>query len=176
MCQAAVKNAPSFAVVELDGAADPSAIWRVLQAAYAVESELLELADFEPLTRTEDEVRLAPTRFFGVLDADELVGVLELEDIAGATPSIASLGVAPSHHRRGVATRLIAHVCALLDERPLRVTSAARNAPALALYRRNGFCTVDLWRTTRGVAMLTLEREREGRSPPRGVEPHGAQP
>jgi ribosomal protein S18 acetylase RimI-like enzyme len=65
--------------------------------------------------------------------------VLSLEEDGDET-EIGRLAVAPSHFRRGIATKLLLHAEAITGPGVvMRVSTGEANAPAIALYERHGF-------------------------------------
>jgi ribosomal-protein-alanine N-acetyltransferase len=99
----------------------------------------------ESWTRSSYRSELADTRFRHYVAAEEedgtLLGWAGLMVVA-EDAQVLTVGVVPAHQRRGIGQALLD---ALLDEAKRRGASAAflevrtDNAPALALYRRNGF-------------------------------------
>lgn len=133
-------------------AAVAAAVHAIQMAAYTQEAALLGITDFPPLRRTVADIQADDARYFGALIDDELVGVVSMEedgkvkedaevkeDWDEAALFIASLVVAPAWQRRGVARQLLARLLADAGNRPVRVTTGAANAPALALYAAFGF-------------------------------------
>ncbi|MCA9244437.1 MAG: GNAT family N-acetyltransferase [Phycisphaerales bacterium] len=136
-------------------------IHAVMTAAYAVEAEILGVSDFAPLRRSAEHIASSSSAFIGVRDDDvyerPLIAVAEIEaDERGGT-NIAALVTAPTHFRRGHATRLLGWIIDHCD-RPLTVSTGAANAPALQLYERFEFVESHRWTTECGIPMVTLAR------------------
>jgi GNAT superfamily N-acetyltransferase len=148
--------------IEVLDHADPAvarAIHAVMQAGYAVEAQLLGVIDFVPLSRTVERIRRAPATFLGIrADDGRLDAVLELEDVDPGHVHIGSLVVRPERFRAGLASALLEHVLALHATRRLTVSTGVANAPALALYAREGFAELERWTTEDGFPMITLQR------------------
>ena len=129
-------------------------IHAIHMAAYAQEAALIEAVSFPPLNGTVDAVRSSTERYFGVHVGQALAGV------AGIAPDleggfwIASFVVAPEWQRRGAGRALLQRVLERHAGHALHVETAARNLPALALYRQAGF--VDVRRRVVGVDALEL--------------------
>ena len=142
--------------------ADPavaSAIHRVLIEAYRVEGDLLGVADFPPLRRTEDHVQAASSRFFGLVEEGTLAAVAEVAPEDGGF-NIDSLVVAPAFFRRGLASRLLRHLLEeVFPDRVLSVSTAAANDPAILLYEKLGFRRQKAWRGRGGIPMVRLVRD-----------------
>jgi ribosomal protein S18 acetylase RimI-like enzyme len=127
----------------------------IQRAAYAQEARLLAARHFPPLDRTVADVQASQERFLGAFWETELVGTVSVEDGAGCTELvICSLTVAPGCQRRGVARALLAAVLGDSRYKIVRVSTGARNVPAIALYSAFGF--VEHARRTVGVEELPL--------------------
>ncbi len=137
-------------------------IHAVQMLAYAQEAALLELRHFPALERSVADVQGSAEDFLGAWSGLELLGLLSICKGEGSgAVTITSLVVSPTHQRQGIGSSLLA---AALDEcagSTVCVATAARNAPALALYRRSGF--VDYRRWAVGAEALELVELR--RSP-----------
>lgn len=116
------------------------AIHTVQMAAYAKEAKLLEALHFPPLQRTVVDIQSSPDRFFGAILDGAIVGVLSLEsDEETESVDITSLVVAPKHQRQGIGKFLLSTVLADYKNTEITVSTAVKNAPALALYAKFGF-------------------------------------
>lgn len=116
-----------------------SAIVAVQRQAYRSEAELIGYDRMPPLLEDDAAVAALDLTLLGVHDDGRLVGLLGYS-VDGEVVDIDRLAVAPTHTRRGIATRLLE---ALHDRHPTRVrfdvSTGAANAPALALYERLGY-------------------------------------
>ena len=109
------------------------------QASYAVERDLIGVAEFSPLGVTAEMIQREPDTFLGWWDEDQLVGVASFT----ATEEEIDIGrmvVHPAHFRRGIASALLRAV----EERAapgqrITVSTAEKNEPAVRLYQRHGF-------------------------------------
>jgi len=133
-------------------------ICRLLWDSYAVEAQLIGIEDFAPLRRGSAQIRAAASTFYGCLREGRLVAVAEVEDLGGGTSNIAGFVVHPSVFRRGIGTRLLRHILLTVRAARFTVSTAAVNAPAIALYEKDGFRIRDRWVTPDGIRMVTLER------------------
>ena len=136
----------SWLVVDLDqcDAAIAAAIHAVQMAAYAQEAALIGAADFPPLQGTVLAVQRSDELFLGCCEGGALVGALSIElgaepPPAQRPPCIASLVVAPAWQGRGIGRSLLTAALARLRPGPVTVSTAAKNHPAIALYRSFGF-------------------------------------
>ena len=149
---------PVMHVESLDHAslAVATRIHAIQRAAYAQEAALIEAVSFPPLNGTVDAVRSSTDRYLGVRVGDELVGVAGIAPDPEGGFCIASFVVAPAWQRRGIGRALLQHVLEHHAGHALHLETAARNLPALALYRRAGF--VEARRRVVGVEALELVR------------------
>jgi ribosomal protein S18 acetylase RimI-like enzyme len=141
-------------------------IHSVQMSAYAQEARLLGAVYFPPLARTVDDVRNCQEEFFAALAADELIGAVSVwPDPEDMGRNIASLVVAPSFQRRGVAKSLMAHVLRLYGSDDLTVQTGVKNEPALNLYKNSGFVELRRWFVGREpLELVILRRPSEATS------------
>jgi ribosomal protein S18 acetylase RimI-like enzyme len=67
--------------------------------------------------------------------------------------------VAPSHFRRGIASRLLEHALAMAGpDATFHVSTGRANAPAIMLYKKYGFLEGGLREVEPGIEMLKLTR------------------
>lgn len=123
------------------------AIHAVQMSAYAQEARLLGVAMLPPLAGTVDGIRTSAASFLGVYVAGQLAGSVSVEaDLEGRGLSIASLTVAPTFQRRGIAMTLMTELLQRHDANQFTVQTGAKNGPALHLYARLGFVEMRRWR------------------------------
>ena len=135
----------SIEVLDLSSASVAERIHALQFAAYSYEAVLIGASDFPPLARKLEDVRSSPEQFFGAYAGGELVGSAGIEPGGRECIGISSLVVAPEWRRRGVGRALLHHIIELRGDGELQVQTAARNLPALALYRQGGFVEVLRW-------------------------------
>jgi ribosomal protein S18 acetylase RimI-like enzyme len=141
--------------------ADSGLIARVLEvqhAAYAIEAQLIGYADLPPAHETIAELQASREELWLCEQDGELVGAVGLERSA-AELLIARLFVAPTAFRRGIGTALVRHALEQANGRPVRVGTAAANAPALALYEGLGFRQDREHQPAPGLRYLELVRD-----------------
>jgi ribosomal protein S18 acetylase RimI-like enzyme len=127
-------------------------IHAVLMLAYAQEAQLLAVQNFPPLEQTAANIQVSDEFFLGSFDDQALRGVISVRpDDEPGQISIASLVVHPAHQRRGVARALLTSALQRAAGATFSVSTAAKNAPALALYRQFGF-EAYRWGTLQGTA------------------------
>jgi ribosomal protein S18 acetylase RimI-like enzyme len=146
-----------FVTLDHEDPALAGEILALLRESYLEEARILGLTDFPPLRRTRAEVQAAASTFLGCREAGCLAALVELED-DGAELSVASLVVRPRMFRRGLGTALMLHVMDRCRGRPLIVSTAAGNLPALRLYDKLGFQPQAAWRTPEGIDIVSLRR------------------
>jgi ribosomal protein S18 acetylase RimI-like enzyme len=131
----------------------------VQHAAYAIEAQLIGYPQLPPAHETLVALQGSGEELWLCEEDGELVGAVGLESVSDEELLIARLFVAPSAFRRGVGTALVQHALERAGGRRVRVGTAARNAPALALYERLGFRQVSESEPAPGVAYVTLVLE-----------------
>jgi ribosomal protein S18 acetylase RimI-like enzyme len=128
------------------------------QASYAVERDLIGVAEFFPLQVTAEMIRREPDTFLGWWDGDRLAGVASFTATAEEI-DIGRMVVHPAHFRRGIASALLRAV----EERAtpgqrLTVSTAEKNEPAVRLYQRHGFEIARRTVLPDGLALVRLAR------------------
>ena len=142
--------------------AEPAKAERLLlvqQAAYAAEAELMGVDGIPPLHETVEELLEAEhQRWLGRFEGPTLVGGLAWEEDGAAGVVLSRMIVAPSAWRRGHATALLDAFDALVDGRPVTLSTGSANAPALALYAARGFVVVGEEEIGPGVGLTRMLR------------------
>ncbi len=118
---------------------EAQAIYELQQAAYAVERDLIEYPDFPPLRVGVGDIQREPDTFLGVREDGQLVGAISFT-IGGGLLAIGRLIVHPDAFRRGLASALLQAAerhTAGCDR--VTVSTAEKNAPAVALYQKHGY-------------------------------------
>jgi ribosomal protein S18 acetylase RimI-like enzyme len=114
-------------------------IVRVQRAAYRVEADLIDFDGIPNLHETVDDIRSLGLTVLGIVEDGRLVALLGY-DRDGDTVDIDRLAVAPTHHRRGLASMLLQALHRRESSaRRFEVSTGAANAPAVALYESLGY-------------------------------------
>ncbi|MFD1824359.1 MULTISPECIES: GNAT family N-acetyltransferase [Mumia] len=130
----------------------------VQRAAYAIEAELIGFTELPMLHETLDELRASKESFLGAYEGGRLVGAVSWDVLEDGTVDVFRLVVAPTAHRRGVASFLLETLAAWEPTRRTIVSTGSANAPALALYAQHGFVRVAEREVAPGVWLTDLER------------------
>lgn len=139
-------------------------IHAVLLLAYAQEAVLLGVKNFPPLKQTAADIQASEEFFLGSYDGQALIGIISVRpDDEPGQINIASLAVHPAHQRKGVARALLTDALQRADGATFSVATAAKNAPALALYEQFGFMACR-WGTIGNEALALVKLRR---APPR---------
>jgi ribosomal protein S18 acetylase RimI-like enzyme len=135
---------------------DPAVVAELValqRAAYRVEADLIGADAIPALTESEAQLAGSGETFLGGGDDGLLAAVSYVR--TGVTVDIHRLVVHPEAFRRGLATALLdALERAEPDAERWTVTTAAANAPALALYAGRGFERVEELVAPGGVAIV----------------------
>src|SRR5436190_9565524 len=120
------------------------AVLRLQRFAYRVEADLLGSDAIPPLSEKLDDLRNCNEKFLGMTVDRNLAGAVSWRLTEGVI-DIHRLVVHPDYFRRGVGTALVRAVLELEPraERAI-VQTGADNAPASALYLREGFERTDV--------------------------------
>jgi ribosomal protein S18 acetylase RimI-like enzyme len=116
-----------------------SQILSLHKAAYRQEAMLLGLSSLPGMDRSASDIRALKEVFFGVYAQGELAGAISVEEESPGCLTICSLTVLPAHHRRGIGRALLRYIIGWKPELWTRVSTAADNAGAIALYQDEGF-------------------------------------
>lgn len=139
-------------------------IHTLLMLAHAQEAALLGLKNFVPSEQTTADIQASEEFFLGCCDGPTLLGVISVcPDDEPGTIHIAKLAVHAAHQRAGVARALVTNALQRAAGATFSVCTAAKNAPALALYGQFGF-TACRWGTMGDEAWDLVKLRR---TPPR---------
>lgn len=148
-------------MVQVIDPSDPRLATRIVEiqrAAYAVEAELIGFNGIPQLSESAEQVQsLTALHWRAVVDDGVLAGIIAwTED--DALVDIDRLAVDPAASRRGYGRRLVQSVP--VDRRTV-VSTGAKNDPALALYRSEGFEPTHEVELVPGVFLAHLARPEQ---------------
>lgn len=129
----------------------------LFQRSYQVEAKLIDVLDFPPLKRKETDIANATSEFYGLYEARELIALAEVEPASEEILQIYSLVVEPEHFRKGHAESLILWILNKFKQNRVEVETAAKNSPAIKLYRKLGFKKCRSWMSPEGIKQQGFE-------------------
>lgn len=106
--------------------------------SYQVEAEIIGFSELPPLKDTVTTIQQSGESFFGYFEQDELCGVISLK-IIDTVIDIHRLVVHPKHFRKGIATQLLTFIETFAGMELIKVSTGAKNIPAVTLYEKNNF-------------------------------------
>jgi ribosomal protein S18 acetylase RimI-like enzyme len=133
-------------------------VLEVQHAAYAIEAELIGFPGLPPAHETLAQLQGSGEELWLCEEDGALLGAVGLEQSPDEL-LIARLFVAPPAFRQGIGTALVRKALDEAAGRRVRVGTAARNTPALALYERLGFTPLSESEPAPGVAYVELVRQ-----------------
>jgi ribosomal protein S18 acetylase RimI-like enzyme len=128
------------------------------RAAYRYEAELIGTDAIPPLRETLAELRACGERFLGAFVDERLAGFVSWKR-DGDVLDIHRLAVGPAFFRRGIGAALVrAALAADPGAAQAIVQTGALNAPAKALYEREGFTATGEREVAPGLRVTLFER------------------
>jgi len=132
-------------------------IYKIFQASYRVEAQLLNADNFPPLSISVADLRQKKTQFYGGIIEHTLAGIVEVEE-KNKVLDICSLVVSPDYFRRGLAKALMNYVLENLDWKEAIVETGSKNFPAIQLYEGLGFAIIKKWVPEHGIEKVALKK------------------
>ncbi|MCP4440318.1 MAG: GNAT family N-acetyltransferase [Aureispira sp.] len=115
-------------------------ILNVQQAAYTVESKLIQFDQIPYLRESLAELQSSKEAFIAYLDNKQLIAVLSYELISPQHIDICRLVVSPKHFGKGIATQLLNYLeFQTKKTTKITVSTAKKNIPAIQLYQNLGY-------------------------------------
>lgn len=140
--------------VDLSDEAVLDEVFTVQRLGYAVEAEIIGFDRIPGLVESKQDLAATQHEFLGYYDEDGLAGCIAFVH-KGSELDICRLFVHPRAFRGGVASQLID---ALPPAEHTIVSTGSNNTPALRLYRKHGFVTVNQREVAPGVSITELAR------------------
>ncbi|WP_245153963.1 GNAT family N-acetyltransferase [Jeotgalibacillus proteolyticus] len=106
--------------------------------AYRVEAAIIGFYDIPPLKDTATTLQQCRETFYGYFLNEELCGVISLK-LENEIIDIHRLIVHPNHFKKGIAQKLLTFIENEYKTKPLKVSTASKNLPAIRFYEKNGF-------------------------------------
>ncbi len=152
------RPAPEFKKIDLNDEGAVSQILTLQKLAYANEAETIGYANIPPLFDTKQTIRQSNERFTGLYLGNQLVGMISTIQ-SNQVLEICRLVVHTQHMGKKYATKLLAYI-EVAQPYPKRivVSTAEKNLPALALYRKCGYKQFDSRVTSDGLTLVKLEK------------------
>ena len=144
--------------INLNDDASVAQILALQKLSYSYEAEIIGYANIPPLFDTKQTIRSSDEQFSGLYLGNELVALISTTH-SDQVLEICRLVVHPQHTGKKYATKLLGHIELLQphDERIL-VSTAEKNYPAMALYKKNGYKPIGKRVTSDGLTLVTLEK------------------
>ena len=106
--------------------------------SYLVEAKIIDYYDLPPLEDTIDSLQQCQETFFAYYLQEELCGIISFK-LDRTEVDLHRLIVHPEHFRKGIAQKLLDFVETIEGVKSMRVTTGAKNTPAINFYSKNGF-------------------------------------
>lgn len=135
-----------------------SQLWKLFQRSYSIESKLVGASDFPPLKRKQEEIQFSNTEFYGIWKGESLAAAVEFL-IIDELLDICSVVVDPDFFRQGLADLLLKFLEDDFNTKSCVVETAAKNAPAIKLYEKNGFVLTHQWMTDFNIEKVKLVKK-----------------
>ncbi|MBH0231653.1 GNAT family N-acetyltransferase [Halobacillus yeomjeoni] len=117
-------------------------IYKMQYRSYQIEADLIDFQDLPPLKETVETIQSSNETFLGYFIDDELVGVVSYKD-ENEEIDIYRMMVDPDHFRKGIADCLLTYLKKQYPDHTFIVHTGSKNTPAVNLYKKHGFKTVD---------------------------------
>lgn len=131
-------------------------ILAVQTAAYKVEAELINYKDLPPLKEAIDDIMKLEEIFLGLYYKERLGALLSYYETESYI-EICRLVALPSLFGNGLASKLLGSLINNCSK-PLFVHTAAKNRPAIQLYKKFGFTIKKTFKIEDGLELVRLEK------------------
>ena len=106
--------------------------------SYLVEAKIIDYYDLPPLKDTIDSLQQCQETFYAYYLQEEVCGIISFK-LDKTEVDLHRLIVHPDHFRKGIAQKLLDFVEMIEGVKSMRVTTGAKNKPAINFYLKNGF-------------------------------------
>ncbi|CAM4462441.1 GNAT family N-acetyltransferase [Paenibacillus tarimensis] len=107
--------------------------------SYQVEAQIIGYADLPPLHETKRDIMESSETYLGFLQDGRIAGAVAFEAERDAL-ILCKMMVHPQFFNMGIASKLLRAVMEQgIQVNEIRVSTGARNEPAIRLYRKHGF-------------------------------------
>ena len=153
-----LRPAPEFQKIDLNDEGAVTQILTLQKLAYTNEAEIIGYTNIPPLFDTKQTIRQSKERFTGLYLGNQLVGMISTVQ-SNWVLEICRLVVHPRHMGKKYATKLLVHIeVSQPHVERIVVSTAEKNHPALALYKKNGYEQIGNTVTSDGLTLVTLEK------------------
>lgn len=132
---------------------------KLQKEAYRVEAEYLGSDLLPPLQDTVQSIMLSHEIFYGYWLKRKLIGAIAYEK-SRLSITLTRVMVSPRYFQQGIASKLIHHLLKLEgEENVYYVTTGAKNAPAIQLYKKFQFQEASYYETREGIMLIKFMRQ-----------------
>jgi ribosomal protein S18 acetylase RimI-like enzyme len=132
-------------------------VFEIQMSAYRREADILGVDSLPPLRESIGDIQDTHQQIFVSLEQDIPVGAIFLEQ-EGDSITISKLAVDPKHFRKGVGKALVEHCLMRHSGFAFKVSTGAKNLPAVRLYQSLGFVVREQFEADGGLMLIRLER------------------
>ena len=144
--------------IDLNDDASVAQILALQKLAYSYEAEIIGYTNIPPLFDTKQTIRERDEQFSGLYLGNNLVALISTTH-SDQLLEICRLAVHPQHTGKKYATKLLVHIeVSQPHVERIVVSTAEKNHPALALYKKNGYEQIGNTVTSDGLTLVTLEK------------------
>lgn len=125
--------------------------------SYKIEAELIKYNSLPPLKESLNDLLASMEEYYGYFINKRLVGFIAIEG-KKENITISKLVVDPNCFRQGIGGKLVSFIERINNLKTIRVSTAAKNLPAINLYKNHGFKKVK--EITIGDGLIIIEFEK----------------
>ena len=144
--------------IDLNDTASVAQILALQKIAYSYEAEIIGYTNIPRLFDTKQTIRKTDEQFSGLYLGNNLVALISTTH-SDQVLEICRLVVHPQHTGKKYATKLLVHIeYSQPHAERIVVSTAEKNYPALALYKKNGYEQIGKRVTNDVLTLVTLEK------------------